>query len=86
VKMSMPDVNAEEIPNLNAERERRPFVKDGEREPRGNGNFNGPRGGNGGGYNKSGPPRKKEYGSYNKGESFGGKKPGGKKKFSREMV
>ena len=90
VKMAMPDVNAVEIPNLNAERERRPSVREGgEREFRGSSNgggYNGSRGGNsgGGGY-KSGPPKKKEYGSY-KGEGFGGKKPGGKKKFSREIA
>ena len=87
VKMAMPDVNAVEIPNLNAERERRPSVREGgEREFRGSSNgggYNGSRGGNGG--YKSGPPKKKEYGSY-KGEGFGGKKPGGKKKFSREIA
>jgi len=92
VKLSMPNINAVEIPNLNAERERRPAREGEQREQRGEyrggnggGNFNGPRGNNNGGGYKSGPPRKKEYGSP-KGDSYAGKKPGGKKKYSREMV
>lgn len=88
VKLAMPNVNAVEIPNLNAERERRPAREGGEqREFRGNGggNYNGPRSNNNGGGYKSGPPRKKEYGSP-KGDSYAGKKPGGRKKYSREMV
>jgi ATP-dependent RNA helicase DeaD len=88
VKLAMPNANAAEIPNLNMEREKRPTLNRDAQAPRSNGagNYGGPRGGNHN-FNKSGgAPKKKEFGGGYKSEGFNGKKTGGKKKFSREMV
>lgn len=97
VKLAMPNANAVEIPNINVERERRPYGGDreGSNNSRGGNGYGGgnnrgynDRGGKSGSFPKSGGNGKKEYGSapYKGGDSYGGKKQGGKKKFSKAMA